>query len=115
MQAVRTTLVRDGSLIPQYRIGMGGMEDAREAKGWSRAELAVKINVKEATVYRYEKDQRNIPTARVSQIAIVLGVAPTVIKPRFGREVVASLSPDGQRKFFDHLETLYLAERAGKS
>lgn len=95
-----------------YHFGMNIVEEHRTKNGWTRVDLAKRVGVSATQIGRWERSTRNIPDVQAAKLADLFGINPFEIKPRFGSELVKVLSPKNQRKFFDNLETLFLAEQA---
>lgn len=98
--------------LGMYHFGMNAIEQARVKKGWSRADLAKRIGVSVTQIGRWERTTRNIPDPQAAKLADALEINPFEIKPSFGGDLVKGLSTKNQRKFFDSLETLFLAQQA---
>jgi transcriptional regulator with XRE-family HTH domain len=49
---------------------------ARQARGWSQADLAAQLGVSKSLISRIEQGRANITLATVEQLASALGVTP---------------------------------------
>jgi transcriptional regulator with XRE-family HTH domain len=52
------------------------LRQARQARGWSQADLAAQLGVSKSLISRIEQGRANITLATVEQLASALGVTP---------------------------------------
>ena len=81
-----TGLVFDGAIQPFYSDWMNRIREHREAKGWSQAELAVRVDTTQATIQRIESGQRKLTHDWMRAIAKALEVSPAdlITSPTLG-------------------------------
>lgn len=63
-----------------------------------------------AQVSRFQTGERNMPDYRVAQAAAYFKVSPFVIKPDYGEQFLAGLSPERRGPYLEGLKTLYQLE-----
>lgn len=63
-----------GEIKSSHRIMLGGqLRDKREEQGWSREQVALMADVKEATIEKIEAGVFNVPLDILARVADVLG------------------------------------------
>lgn len=63
-----------GEINSFHRIMLGGqLRDKREEQGWSREQVALMADVKEATIEKIEAGVFNVPLDILARVADVLG------------------------------------------
>jgi transcriptional regulator with XRE-family HTH domain len=89
------------------------LRKAREARGWTQAQLAAKLNVSDATISRYEKGVRYPDLETLKRLAEVLETSVEYLVAEKPADPDAELPPEARRcleEFRDFLRHKYLAK-----
>lgn len=98
-----------GTRLSQARRELG----VRERKDISPTDLAARLRVAQATVYRWENDEKSPRDDTLLQLATVLGVTPGWLK--FGQEPKHQPLDESKLEPLDLPATVKVAPRKGKT